>query len=149
MEKDLVNEEIVALSTIDKVLCLQTVDVFKHATTEMLSYIGSIAHELDASKGQVIFSEGDMADAMYVVVTGRVRLEKAGQEILTVTSGQSCGTWALFDDQPRVMTATAIENVHLMKIRSDEFYDLLSDHGEITRVVFRAVIERVNHLLGD
>src|SRR5437016_10667766 len=135
------------LTQIDKVLCLQSVDVFKHATTEMLAYIGSIAQESDAGKGQVIFWEDDVSDAMYVVVSGRVQLHKAGREVMTVTAGQSFGTWALFDNQPRVMTATALEDVRLLKIRSEDFYDLLSDHDEITPVIFRAVIERVNTLI--
>src|SRR5262249_44568652 len=132
------NEESVALSPIDKVLCLQSVDVFKHATTEMLAYVGSIANDITASGGTVIFSENDISDAMYVVVTGRVRLDKADKEILTVGPGQSFGTWALFDNQPRPLTATAVDDVHLLKIRSQDFYDLLSDHDEITPVIFRA-----------
>ena len=47
------------------------------------------------------------------------------------------------------MTATALEDVHLLKIRSEDFYDLLSDHDEITPVIFRAVIERINRLIAD
>jgi CRP-like cAMP-binding protein len=139
----------IELSPVDKVLSLQHVDVFKHTTTEMLAYIGSVAHEVRAAKGHVIFSEGDISDAMYVVVRGRVRLDKAGRDILTVSPGESFGTWALFDNQARVMTATALEDVRLLKIRSDDFYDLLSDHDEITPVIFRAVIERVNRLIAD
>jgi CRP-like cAMP-binding protein len=143
------NQDSVASSPIDKVLCLQTVDVFKHATTEMLAYVGSIANDIAAPIGTVIFSEDDISDAMYVVVTGRVRLDKAGKEILTVGPGQSFGTWALLDKQPRLLTATAVDDVHLLKIRSEDFYDLLADHNEITPVIFRAVIERVNRLIAD
>jgi CRP-like cAMP-binding protein len=142
-------EQSVSLTPIDKVLCLQNVDVFKHTTTEMLAYIGAIAHEVPLQTGQTVFSEDDVSDAMYVVVSGRVRLDKAGNEVMTVSAGQSFGTWALFDNQRRVMTATSIEDVHLLKIRSDDFYDLLSDHDEITPVIFRAVIERVNTLIPE
>ena len=143
------NPESVESSPIDKVLCLQTVDVFKHATTEMLAYVGSIANDVTAPSGTVIFSEDDISDAMYVVVTGRVRLDKAGKEILTVGPGQSFGTWALLDKQPRLLTATAVDDVHVLKIKSEDFYDLLSDHDEITPVIFKAVIERVNRLVAD
>lgn len=142
-------QESAALSAVDKVLWLQRVDAFKHATTEMLAYIASIAHEVRAAKEQVIFEADTMSDAMYVVVEGRVRMTKDGQEILVVNPGESVGTWALFDNQPRVMTATALQDVHLLKIRSDDFYDLLSDHDEITPVIFKAVIERVNRLIAD
>src|SRR5215831_12810183 len=108
------------LTPVDKVLCLQSVDVFRHATTEMLAYIGSIAVEVELPRGHVIFSEDDVSDAMYVVVDGRVRLEKAGREVLTAVAGQSFGTWALFDNQPRLMAATVLEDTQLLKIRSED-----------------------------
>src|SRR5262247_998933 len=103
------NLESVALTPIDKVLCLQNVDVFKHVTTEMLAYIASIAEEIQIRKDSTIFSEEDVSDAMYVVVNGSVRLDKDGQEVIAVGASQSFGTWALFDNQPRVMTAIAVE----------------------------------------
>jgi CRP-like cAMP-binding protein len=143
------NDTETALTPVEKVLCLQNVDVFNHATTEMLAYIGSIAREVHLSKGTVIFSEEDVSDAMYVVVTGRVRLEKGGQEVLVAESNHAFGTWALFDNQPRLMTARALEEVHLLKITSADFYELLSDHDEITPAIFRAVIERVRTLMPD
>jgi CRP-like cAMP-binding protein len=137
------------LSPVDKVLCLQSVDVFKYATTEMLAYIGSIAGEVHATRNEVLFREGDVSYAMYVVVKGRVHLDKEGKEVMTVGDCESFGTWALFDNQPRLMTATAVEDVHLLEIRSEDFYDLLADHDEITPAIFKAIIERVKGLITD
>jgi CRP-like cAMP-binding protein len=68
---------------------------------------------------------------------------------MTASAGQSVGTWALLDTQPRLMRAKALEEVRLLKIRSEDFYDLLSDHEEITPVMFRAVVERVKTLVAD
>ena len=134
------------LSPVEKVLCLQGVHVFKHATTEMLTYISSIAEEVSVPAGAVIFSEQEISDAMYVVVTGHVRLEKEGKEILVVGPSQSFGTWALFDNAPRLMSAIAVEDTALLKIVSDTFYEFLADHEEVTPAIFRAVIERVKAL---
>jgi CRP-like cAMP-binding protein len=47
------------------------------------------------------------------------------------------------------MTATALDDVVLLKISSDEFYEFLADHEEITPVLFRAIIERVKILAPD
>lgn len=135
------------LTPVDKVLCLQNVDIFRHATTEMLAFIASIAKETVLIPKQTIFEEEDISDAMYVVVHGQVRLEKRGTEVMVATAGQSVGTWALLDHQPRLMTATAIDSVLLLKIGRDDFYDLLSDHEEITPAMFRAIIERVHTLI--
>lgn len=137
------------LSPVEKVLCLQRVDVFKYATTEMLGYIGSIADEVRVAQGSVIFSEQEISDSMYIVVTGRVRLEKDGREVLVASPNESVGTWALFDNAPRIMTATAIDEVVLLKISSNAFYEFLADHEEIIPVIFKAIIERVKILAPD
>jgi CRP-like cAMP-binding protein len=47
------------------------------------------------------------------------------------------------------MTATALEDTCLLKIRSDDFYELLADQEEITPVIFRSVIERVGRLVAE
>jgi CRP-like cAMP-binding protein len=83
---------------------------------------------------------------MFVVVTGRVRLEKEGREVLAVGPCESVGAWALFDNAPRLMTAVALEDTVLLKIGSDSFYEFLADHEEVTPAIFRAVIERVKAL---
>jgi CRP-like cAMP-binding protein len=135
-----------SLSPVEKVLCLQGVHVFKHATTEMLTYVSSIAEEVTVAAQAVIFSEQEISDAMYVVVTGHVRLEKEEKEVLVVGPSQSFGTWALFDNAPRLMSAVAVEDTLLLRIVSDTFYEFLADHEEVTPAIFRAVIERVKAL---
>jgi CRP/FNR family cyclic AMP-dependent transcriptional regulator len=140
---------VASLSAVEKVLCLQRVAVFKHATTEMLTYISSIAEVVEVATQVVIFSEQEMSDAMYVVVTGRVRLSKEGQEILVAGPSESFGTWALFDNTPRLMSAVALEDAVLLKIVSDTFYEFLADHEEVTPAIFKAVIERVKALAPD
>jgi CRP-like cAMP-binding protein len=137
------------LSAIDKVLCLQNVDLFRYATTEMLAYISSIAHESRVEARTVIFSEQDLSDSMYVVVSGKVRLEKEGREVLIVDACQSFGTWALLDPAPRMMSAVAVVDTLLLKISRNEFYDFLADHEEVTPAIFKSVIERVKNLAPD
>lgn len=137
------------LTIVDKVLCLQNVDIFNRTTSEDLAYIGSIATELQLPEGTTIFKQDEPADSMYVIVSGRVKLHKNGQEILIAGEKEAFGTWALVDTEPYIMTATALEDVHLLKIEQDEFYDLLSDHAEITQSIFRALVQRTKRLIGS
>jgi CRP/FNR family transcriptional regulator, cyclic AMP receptor protein len=137
------------LTIVDKVLCLQNVDIFNRTTTEDLAYIGSIATELQLPEGTTIFKQDEPADSMYVIVSGKVKLHKNGQEILIAGEKEAFGTWALVDTEPYIMTATALEDVHLLKIEQDEFYDLLADHAEITQSIFRALVQRTKRLIGS
>jgi len=137
------------LTIVDKVLCLQSVDIFNQVTTEDLAYIASIAQELQLPEGTTIFKQDQAAGSMYVIVSGRVKLHKDGQEILVAEEKEAFGTWALFDTEPYIMTATTLEDVHLLKIDQDGFYDLLSDHVEITQSIFRALVQRTKRLIGS
>jgi len=136
------------LTIVDKVLFLQAVEIFNRATSDELALIGSIAKEVEQPKGATLFSEDETADAMYLVVKGRVSLQKDGQEIMVAREKEAFGTWALFDTEPRIMTANALEEVRLLKIEQDEFYDLLSDHVEITQSIFKALVQKVRRLVG-
>ena len=137
------------LTIVDKVLFLENIDIFSHATTEELAFVGSIATEVDIPKGAMVFKEDDPSDAMYVIVKGRIRLHKGGQEILIAGEKEAFGTWALFDREPRILSATVLEDVSLLKIDQEDFYDLLADHIEITQSIFRALVQRIKRLIGS
>ena len=58
------------------------------------------------------------------------------------------GTWALFDEETRVATATTVEETRLLKIYREDFYDLLADHIRITEGVLKNLSRRLRGLLG-
>ena len=70
------------LTTIEKVITLQEVDVFEHLTTEDLAHLAFIAEEIEYPEGTLIFREGSLADSMYLVLEGRVLLQQGEQEVM-------------------------------------------------------------------
>jgi len=135
-------------TTIEKVIFLQNVDVFSHVVTEQLAYIAAIAEEVSYLEKDVIFEVNQESDSMFVVAGGKVKLDRDGEEITTVGEKEAFGTWSLFDDEPRVATATAVEDSLLLRIDRDDFHELLSDHTEITRAVLKNVAGRIRGLIG-
>lgn len=135
------------LSVVEKVIFLQNVEVFSGIPTEQLSYLAAIAAEESYAAGEVIYEYQEPSDAFYVVLDGKVRLHHGGEEISVAGSNDSFGTWALFDDTPRVATATAVENSRVLRIGREDFLDLLSDHVRITEGVLKALVGRLRGLL--
>lgn len=135
------------LTTIEKVLLLQDVDIFEHTSTEDLSHIAAIAEEIEYQADDVIFKEEEISDSMYVVIEGKVRLTRGKNEIMVAEKMQAFGTWALFDDEPRVATATALETSQLLRIDKEEFIDLLADHVAITQSVLKTMAKRLRRLM--
>ena len=136
------------LSLIEKVLILQNVDVFSEVPTDQMAALAAIAREISVLDGDDIYRENDSPDALYLVLQGKVNLHQGPDTVTEVESLASFGIWALFDDEPRVMTATAAEDSRLLRIDSGEFNDLLADDVRIAKGIIRTVARRLRELAG-
>jgi CRP-like cAMP-binding protein len=136
------------LTVIEKVKLLLQIDILAQSTSEELAYIAAIAEEEELPARETIFRAGDPADAMFVVITGRIQMlrEGSGDLDLEVGPGEAIGAWALFDDQPRTLTAATLTNCRLLRIDREQFFDLLSDHGGITQGIFKTLVRRIRSL---
>ena len=134
------------LTVIDKVIFLQNVEIFSEVTTEQLAYLAAIADEVPIEAGEVIYREEEPSDAMYLVVSGRVRLHRGPTEVTTAGAQEAFGTWALFDDEPRVTAATASEDSELLRIDKDDFIEVLADNVQVTQGVMKAIVKRLRAL---
>lgn len=136
------------LTVIEKVILLQGIDIFSEVPTEQLASLAAIAEEISFSADDVIFSENDFPDALYVVLDGRVRLHRNDSEVATAKDREAFGTWALLDDEPRVAGATAESETRLLRIDREDFIDLLADHVQIAQGVLKMVVKRLRSLVG-
>lgn len=135
------------LTIIEKVIVLQNIDVFAEVPTEQLSSLAAIAEEVSYSEGEDIFLANDSPDALYLVLTGRVRLHRNGKDIAVAEDKQTFGVWALFDDKPRMVTATADADSDLLRIDREDFIDLLADHVQIAEGVLKTIVKRLRSLV--
>lgn len=136
------------LTTVEKVIHLQDFDIFANTSTEDLSFLAAITDEVRLKKDHVIFKEGDFPGALYMIVEGTIRLTRDNEEVMVVGGGDSLGTWALFDDETMVATATALEECLLLRIDKEEFFDFLADNASITQSIMKTLVKRMRGLMG-
>ncbi|KPJ72238.1 hypothetical protein AMJ52_07005 [candidate division TA06 bacterium DG_78] len=91
----------------------------------------AISKEKRAKKNEVIFKEGAVGDAFYLIILGSVRISTivpgVGEEALTILrEGEYFGEMALIDDAPRSASAIANEDTLLLLIEKDNFRKLLA-----------------------
>ena len=137
------------LTTVEKVMLLREVDIFSQVSTEELAYLAAILEEQRCTAGQRVYQQQDPADAMYLVVSGQVRVHREQLEITVAGQGEAFGTWALFDEEPRLSAATATEEALLLRLDKEDFIDLLADNVEITQGVLKALVKRMRGLIGQ
>lgn len=134
------------LTVVEKVIFLQNVDVFSEVATEQLAFLAAIAEELVAEEGETLYEADEPPDSMYLVLNGSIRLHREGRDVLIAKEQEAFGTWALFDDEPRVVTATALEQSRLLRIDKTDFIDVLADNVQITQGVLKAIVRRLRAL---
>jgi predicted acylesterase/phospholipase RssA/CRP-like cAMP-binding protein len=85
--------------------------------------------------GEVLFRQGDAGDAAYVVLSGRVRIERdtpSGREVVREAGrGELIGEFALLTGAARTATVRASRHCELGRIRRERFDALLAEHGTL------------------
>jgi CRP-like cAMP-binding protein len=110
---------------------LSQVYLFRELTPDEMDTLIAIAREKRVKKDEIIFKEGDIGDAFYLIVSGSVRISTivpgVGEEALAVLKeGEYFGEMALIDDAPRSASAIAHEDVILLLIEKKQFRRLLA-----------------------
>jgi CRP-like cAMP-binding protein len=132
---------------------LAGIPLFAGLTDSEKSTVELFAQERMVKSGEILFSEGDEATAMYVVKTGNLKAFKdrsSGEQILGfVTVGEMVGEMALFDanaPKRRLASVKAVEDSRLLVIVDYAIVELSRKHPVVYEKI-RAVIEerrRVN-----
>jgi CRP-like cAMP-binding protein len=135
------------LTTIEKIIFLKSVDIFEHATIEQLGRIAGLTEEARFESGQTIFKEGDPGDALYLVLSGRVLIERNGVTIREIEERDAFGTLEVLDFHPRAATAKAAGQVRALKLDGRQFHDLLALDVEMVESVFRMLCGHIRKIL--
>jgi len=93
---------------------LKRVRTLRHlADNEFKEFINA-SFRLDYKKGDVVFSEGEIGNAVYIVLDGTFSLEKYGQVLKVLNKADLFGEIALIDERPRTGTVISKENGMLL-----------------------------------
>lgn len=99
------------------------------------------------SAGEILFREGDEADSMYVVVSGRLRATRReddqSQVVGEITRGETVGEMALLTGGKRSATVQAMRDSVLVGLDSPSFAQLARLCPESVMHVARVQFERV------
>lgn len=136
------------LTPMERVLELRRVEAFRRVPMEHLASLGEVVREEWRPAGSYLFREGDPPGALYVLLAGRVALERDGARLAEAGPGEALGTWSLFDDRPRRADARVAEDCRLLTLGREDFEEELSEHVEIVRALVRDLVGRLVEAAG-
>ena len=98
------------------------------------------------SGGETLTREGDEADALYLVIGGRlqVSIERDGEQVLIgfIGRGELVGEMALVTREPRTATVRALRDTQLLRLGAQAFTDIVAEHPEALRAVSGTIVAR-------
>jgi CRP-like cAMP-binding protein len=127
---------------------LSSVPLFSQLREGDIEQLSRAAHERSYPKGSVILFENDPGEALYVVLTGQVKVvliaEDGREVILSIRSeGDFFGEMSLIDDEPRSAHVIAMEDSKLLVLRREDFNRSLQEMPQIAAGLLRAMCKRL------
>lgn len=104
---------------------LKKIPLFRHLTYKEQTAVLSIATTRTFPGGREIVTEGQPGEELFVVIRGRVAIEKNGVEIAELRAGGHFGEMGLIDNAPRSATVRATEPTRVMVIARQDLMNLM------------------------
>ena len=135
------------ISTVEKVLFLKSLDLFSQIPGEDLAQVALITIEEGRDAGEEIFGEGEVGDALYIVLDGKVRVHRKDKTIAELGERECFGEIAILDASPRSATVTSLTDVALLKIPREDFQDLMAEKHAIAVGIIKVLTRRLREAI--
>jgi CRP-like cAMP-binding protein len=113
--------------------------LFAGVTPNDLQALDGIAERKTYIAGDLVYGEGDVADALFIVEMGTVDVVPKGKEIVfaTIGGGQGFGELAFFERGTRPASASARERTYILRMPYERLSKVLAERPEIALLVYR------------
>jgi uncharacterized membrane protein len=127
---------------------LARVPLFRRLEADELERLAEEIDQVNYQAGETIFNEHDRGDALYILEEGTVRIWVYDEDVKDVTlaelkPGDFFGELAVLDRGERSSSATAITDIHLHRLSSDDFQKFLLQHPDASIDVICEIAARM------
>jgi CRP-like cAMP-binding protein len=134
-----------------EVQSLRQVPMFRDIDPARLKLLAFTSERVNFAEGQKFFSQGDAADAAYVILQGKadVSLESAGGSAIKVAElGQNAlvGEMGILSDSPLSATIIAAAPTTALRIDKRVFLELLTQFPQMSVAVMRELASRLEKM---
>lgn len=134
------------LTSIDRLLFVRGVPIFKELRDDFLVRLASIMDELSFPAKHTIFTEGQEGRSLYIVVQGKVRVHIGDRDLAQLDQGATFGEMSLFDAEPRSASVTTVEPCECLMLTQQQLYDAIDETPGIAINIIRLLSRRIREL---
>lgn len=140
-----------AMTVLEQVIFLKQVPFFQEMSTGDLRVLASISEEATYQAGERIITEGERGDALYVIVSGRVGIQRRKRtaaeatltDLATLGPRNYFAEMSVFDDEPHSADAVALTPAHVILIRRDPLLALVKRQPELALSLIKVLSQRL------
>ncbi len=152
LQEEVEEEMETELTTLDKVLFLRKVELFRELDVRALTAIVTVAEERTAEPGVFLCRQGDEGESMFFIVAGAVQVLREGPdgtsvELAEVGPPEVLGEMALFEDKPRTASLCARERTTYLEISRVGFQGIMSEYPQVGAAASRTLSHRLRMVL--
>jgi len=127
-------------------------EIFFKTATKDLEWLAQISHFEATPKGSILYLPGDLAEDIFILKQGRIRISRISSEGKQITlalleAPTLFGELALINDgTPHESMAETLEETYLCKISRQNFESFLARHPEVNLRVMKLVGQRLRQI---
>ena len=127
---------------------LKGVPLFSLFSDAQLSQLLTCVQHRSYPRNAFILRAGEETDALYLVLSGRVKVlipdEEGHEVILSIIGPQEYfGEMGLLDDQPRSASVETLESCEMLRLSKAGFTNILKDNFELAMLIIRNLVKRL------
>ncbi len=133
----------------DEVDLLRSIPVLAGLPANKLKLLAFASDHMDYKEGEILFQQGDMADAGYILIDGIAEVlvtpegEDKPNKVAELGSHSFIGDMAIVADIPRTATIRAGTALSTLRIRKDHLIDMVQDSPELAMAILRELVQRL------
>ncbi len=129
-------------SNSQKVNLLKSMDFFRLLDSKTIESLAHECEEIVLDPYEILFNEGEQGDAMFVILSGELAVERQDAVIAKRVKGDHVGEMALIESGPRVATVKALSKTNLLKLSKRQFYSYFASNREALMEILKTISER-------
>ncbi|MCB5188504.1 AI-2E family transporter [Methylobacillus caricis] len=114
---------------------LSEVPLFSGLNRHELDTLNNLLHQRTYVRDEIIFDQDEEGQAIYFILSGKVRVSVEGQILSTLEAGQFFGERALLENVPRSSQVRALENCVIAVLFREDFLHLLHTYPQIASTI--------------
>ena len=127
---------------------LRRVPLFSSFSDQQLSAVLSCVQHRSYPRNSLIVRAGDETDALYIILSGRVKVlipDDEGHEVILAMMGphEFFGEMGLLDEQPRSASVESLEPCEMLRISKAGFTAFLKDNFDLAMLIIRNLVRRL------